>query len=62
MAFLILKIIINMVTANVEINTKMERLLVLMLYNSYENKENVYLAYIVAVESAQSMEMTDSAT
>jgi hypothetical protein len=51
-----------MVTANVEINTKMERLLVLMLYNSYENKENVYLAYIVAVESAQSMEMIDSAT
>jgi hypothetical protein len=62
MAFLILKIIINMVTANVEINTKMERLLVLMLYNSHENKENVYLAYIVAVESAQSMEMIDSAT
>jgi hypothetical protein len=52
-----------MVTTNVEINTKMERLLVLMLYNSYyENKENVYLAYIVAVESVQLMEMTDSAT
>ena len=62
MALLILKIIINMVTTNVEINTKMERLLVLMLYNSYENKENVYLAYIVAVESVQLMEMTDSAT
>jgi hypothetical protein len=51
-----------MVTTNVEINTKMERLLVLMLYNRYENKENVYLAYIVAVEGVQLMEMTDSAT
>jgi hypothetical protein len=51
-----------MVKTNVDINTKTERLLVLMLYNSYENKENEYLTYIMAVESVQLMEMTDSAT
>ena len=62
MTLLILKIIINMVKTNVDINTKTERLLVLMLYNSYENKENEYLTYIMAVESVQLMEMTDSAT
>jgi hypothetical protein len=57
--FLILKIIITMVTTKVKINMKNGKVLLLMLYNTKENKENVYLAYIAAVESLQLIEMTD---